>query len=150
MDRTRFALGILMLIAIVAVALSYYGPNYIVQRQVMSSPALMQGGPTYPNPGNANVTVIGSMRALTVSPACSLSSPPCAISSAPLYYIVVNGFNYRLIFPNSTVIPTNGAHLIVTGTYVTPSTYKASQWMPALVFKGDIYVRTYSYVLLPY
>ena len=148
MHRTRIALGILLLIGIIAV--SYYGSNYVMQKQVMRSPSLLQSGPTYPNPGFPNVTEIGVMRSLSVSPACSLNNPPCAISNAPLYYITVNGANYRLIFSNSTALPRNGAHIIVSGKYVTPSTYKADQWMPALIFRGDIYVYTYSYVLLPY
>jgi len=148
LHRTRFALGILLLLAVITV--SYYGSNYFIHTGVMQSPSLLQSGPTYPNPGFPNVTEIGMMRSLTVSPACSLNNPPCAISTAPLYYITVNGANYRLIFPNSMALPKNGAHIIVTGRYVTPSTYKAEQWMPALVFRGDIYVQTYSYVLLPY
>jgi hypothetical protein len=135
------------------VAVTYYGSNYIgSDRQVMASPALIQVGQTYPNPGHTNVTVLGSMTGLTISPTCGYANPPCAIAAAPVYYIVVYGTNnkIRLIFPNSTVIPVNGAHLIVTGTYVTPSTYKPDQWSPSLVFLGDIYVRKYSYTFLPF
>jgi hypothetical protein len=101
---------------------------------------------SYPNPINKNVTVVGAMTSSIVSPACSLSTPPCAISDSPLYYITVNGWNYRLIFSNSTKIPLNHAIIMVTGVYVTPSTYQASQWTPQIYFHGDIYVITYSYV----
>jgi hypothetical protein len=100
---------------------------------------------SYPNPINKNVTVVGTMTNSIVSPVCSLSTPPCAITNAPLYYITVNGWNYRLIFSNSTKLPLNHSNIMVTGVYVTPSTYQASQWMPQIYFRGDIYVITYSY-----
>jgi hypothetical protein len=100
----------------------------------------------YPNPINKNVTVAGIMTSASVAPACSLSTPPCAISNSPLYYITVNGWNYRLIFPNSTRIPLNHANIMVTGEFVTPSTYPTTQWTPAIYFRGDIYVISYSYV----
>ena len=143
----------LLLVGITIVATSYYESNYITgQREVLSYAALNQVDQTYPNPGHTNVTVIGAMTSLTISPTCSYLNPPCAISAAPIYYIVVYGSNdrIRLIFPNSTILPVNGAHIIVTGRYVTPSTYKPDQWSPALEFAGDIYVRTYSYTFLPF
>jgi hypothetical protein len=63
-----------------------------------------------------------------------------------LYYITVNGVNYRLIFPASMKLPIAGAQILVTGVYVTPSTYQASQWASQVSFRGDIYVIKYSYV----
>jgi hypothetical protein len=68
------------------------------------------------------------------------------MSGGALYYITVNGVNYRLIFPVSMKLPINGLRIMVTGTYVTPSTYQSSQWTPELYFGGDIYVISYSYV----
>jgi hypothetical protein len=106
----------------------------------------VNGQINYPNPANGNVTVAGTMTSSIVSPVCALSTPPCAIANSPLYYITVNGWNYRLIFSNSTKIPLNHAMITVTGVYVTPSTYQASQWTPQITFHGDIYVITYSYV----
>jgi len=100
----------------------------------------------YPNPINKNVTIAGTMTSSVIAPVCSLASPPCAIANSPLYYITVNGWNYRLIFSNSTTLPINHSQIMVTGVYVTPSTFQASQWTPQMYFKGDIYVITYSYV----
>jgi len=101
---------------------------------------------SYPNPINQNVTVYGVMTAAVVSPACAFTAPRCAVADAPLYYINSNGWNYRLIFPNNTKIPLNHSRIIVTGIYVTPSAYKASDWLPQMYFRGDIYVVTYSYI----
>jgi hypothetical protein len=63
-----------------------------------------------------------------------------------LYYITIDGVNYRLIFPASIKPPINGLQIIVTGTYLTPSTYQSNQYTPQLYFRGDIYVISYSYV----
>jgi len=62
-----------------------------------------------------------------------------------VYYITINGVNYRLIFPASMKPPTNDLPIIVTGSYVTPSTYQSNQYTPQLYFRGDIYVTSYSY-----
>jgi hypothetical protein len=99
----------------------------------------------YPNPISPNVTVGGIMTSTTIAPTCSLASPPCAFSDSPLYFLVVNGWYYRLIFPNSTRPPVNHSHIIVTGVFVTPSTYQENLWTPTMNFAGDIYVMTYSY-----
>jgi len=102
----------------------------------------------YPNPINKNVTIVGTMTSSVVSPTCALAEPPCAIANSPLYYVTVNGWNYRLIFPNSTKLPLplNHSQISVTGIYVTPSTYQANQWSPQMYFRGDIYVTSYTYV----
>jgi len=86
------------------------------------------------------------MTAAVVSPACAFTTPRCAVADSPLYYITSNGWNYRLIFPNDTKIPPNHANIVVTGIYVTPSTYVASQWLPQMYFRGDIYVLSYTFI----
>jgi len=110
------------------------------------SSASPESGENYPNPVNPNVTLTGVLTLTMVSPTCALANPPCAMSAGSLYYITVNGVNYRLIFPSSMKLPVKGLRIMVTGTYVTPSTYQASQWTPQMSFTGDIYVISYSYV----
>jgi len=146
LDKTKLALSVMMLTAIAVGAVSYYWINSELLRQPMASPAFGPGTQQYPNPNYTNVTVIGEMRAASISPACSLSTPPCAVAGSTVYYIIVWGSYYRLIFPNSTSLPASGSHIIVTGQYIVPSTYKGDQWMPSLAFRGDIYVRSFSYV----
>jgi hypothetical protein len=94
-----------------------------------------------------NVTVIGTIGTYTVSPACSLATPPCAITESVVYYVTVNGRNYRLLFQNRTSVPDPllGSLAVVTGLYVTPSTFKANDWTPVLSFYGDIYVQVITY-----
>ena len=147
-SNVRNSKYVLAAVAIISImALAFYA--YPTQNKAPTVTSAFAPGPSdisYPNPIAQNVTVMGSMTASIVSPACALSSPPCAISDSPLYYITVGGWNYRLIFPNSTKIPLNHARIVVTGIFVTPSTYKADQWLPQMYFRGDIYVITYSYV----
>jgi hypothetical protein len=95
-----------------------------------------------------NVTVLGTIKASNVAPACSLSNPPCTIPETSVYYVVVNGRNYRLVFSNTTELPNViGSHVIVTGLYVTPSAFQTAQWTPLLFFYGDIYVQKIVYFL---
>jgi hypothetical protein len=139
-------LAIVLVFGILTVAFGVYA---ITSSTVSHSTQLFAPGPNginYPNPISQNVTVYGVMTSSVVSPACALSTPPCAISDNPLYYITVGGWNYRLIFPNSTKPPLNHSHLIVTGVFVTPASYVASQWTPQISFRGDIYVISYSYI----
>jgi len=149
--KARYILAAVMVIAFIAAAfaVAIYSSNSATN-QTLASPAFGPGletsGPNYPNPIHQNVTLTGSVTTSVVSPACKLSSPPCAIADSPLYYITVNGWNYRLIFSNSTTVPMNHASISVTGVFVTPSTYKSSQWTPQMQFHGDIYVIAYSYV----
>ena len=150
LHKSRLVLGVLMLVGITIAAVSYYGLSSAISRQTMSSPAFGPGVQQYPNPNYTNVTVIGEMRVSSISPTCSLSNPPCAIAGSTVYYIIVWGSFYRLIFPNSTVLPASGSHIVVTGTYVVPSTFKADEWTPSLEFRGDIYVRAFSYVFPSY
>jgi hypothetical protein len=113
---------------------------------------LMAPSPSYlpqdtVQPSGVNVSVIGTLKAYKIAPVCNLSSPPCAISDTTLFYLVVNGRNYRLIFQNTTIVPLSliGSSAVVTGLYVTPSTYQAQQYTPYLQFYGDIYVSAISY-----
>ena len=94
-----------------------------------------------------NVTVLGVLVFSSISPSCSLSTPPCAIDNSWIYYVIVNGRNYHLIFSNTTSVPqnVNGWNVIVTGSYITPSTFNAHNWTPDLNFQGDIYVHRISY-----
>jgi len=94
-----------------------------------------------------NVTVLGVIVFSSITPACSLSTPPCAIDNSWLYYVIVNGRNYRLIFSNTTSVPhaVNGWNVIVTGSYITPSAFQSHSWTPDLNFQGDIYVQRISY-----
>ena len=92
------------------------------------------------------MTWTGRFTAKAVSPMCAVySNPPCAVWVGTLYYMTIDGANYRLIFPASMKPPTNGLPITVTGTYVTPSTYQSNQYTPQLFFRGDLYVTTYSY-----
>lgn len=147
MRRSKYALAVTLVLGLMIVAFQASSVQSTTTNP--STPSIARAAPEqiiYPNPINKNVTVTGTMTSQVVSPSCSLSSPPCAIEDSPLYYITVNGWNYRLIFPNSTKLPLNNARIMVTGVYVTPSTYQASQWMPQIYFHGDIYVIAYSYV----
>jgi hypothetical protein len=147
MVRGKFILAAVLAIAIVVVAFQAHPLNSRLPTSTLSfSPS---SNVNYPNPTNPNVTLTGVLTLTVVSPTCALNKPPCAMSSGSLYYITVNGANYRLIFPPSMKLPINGLHVMVTGTYVTPSTYQTNQWTPELFFRGDIYVIAYSYAF-PY
>ena len=151
MKRVRYVLPAVLVIALIAVAFQIYSSS-LVANQTLSSPSFgpeLASGINYPNPIHQNVTLTGVMTASIVAPACRLSNPPCAIADSPMYYITVNGRYYRLIFPNSTKVPLNQAHIEVTGVFVTPSTYQPNLWNPQIYFSGDIYVISYYYVF-PY
>ena len=98
-------------------------------------------------PLGMNVTVIGTIGTYTLAPACSLTNPPCAITETVVYYVTVNGRNYRLLFQNRTLVPDPllGSYAVVTGLYITPSTFRANDWTPVLDFYGDIYVQVITY-----
>jgi hypothetical protein len=154
MKRTRYILAAILVIAFIAAAsaVAIYSSNSVA-KQTLSSPAFGPGlessVPNYPNPIHQNVTLTGVMTSSVVSPACALANPPCAIAASSLYYITVNGRDYRLIFSNSTQLPMNHARISVTGVFVTPSSYKSNLWDPEMTFQGDIYVISY-YYLSPY
>ena len=145
MTRERYAVAAILIIALTIVAIPLYNAY-----ELRTSTVVIQSAPPQPNDDNGfppnphgyNVTVLGVMKASQVDPACALSTPPCAISPTSIYYVVVNGRNYRLIFSNNTFIPANvtGTNVVVTGAYVTPSTFNADQWTPSITFYGDIYV----------
>jgi hypothetical protein len=158
MRRERYVIVAIVIIALTIVTVPYYhafdfrSSTAVSQNQPALSP------PMVPNPSyglgaklpGVNVTVLGVMKASVVAPTCSLSNPPCAILDTSIYYVVVNGRNYRLIFQNSTSIPVNvtGSNVVITGLYVTPSTFNADQWTPAISFYGDIYVQKVNFFLI--
>jgi len=145
MRAVKYVLAAVVTLGIIIAAFQAYSIKPMATHPAAYFAPSASGSINYPNPISQNVTLTGVMTDIQVAPACSLSYPPCAISDTPLYYITVNGWNYRLIFSNKTVIPQNRAIIIVTGIFVTPSTYKASQWTPQLYFRGDIYVIYYVY-----
>ena len=150
MSRAKYVLAVILTMAILAVAsqYSYYSNRPTGGQKYVASPPISAQAPAninYPNPTSQNVTLIGFMKTATLAPACALTEPPCAISDSSLHYIVVNGWNYRLIFPKSMTAPMNGARIIVTGVFVTPSSFHPDLWMPQMYFRGDIYVQTYYY-----
>jgi len=140
--QTKYAL--MAVVAITLVLIVFRSSQTTVPPNTAFAPST-SGSIIYPNPISQNVTLTGVMTSAQVAPACSLSNPPCAISDSPLYYITVNGWNYRLIFSNSTTIPLNRSDIMVTGVFVTPSSYEATQWTPHMYFRGDIYVIAYAY-----
>ena len=145
MRRGRFIVGAVLVSAIVVVAFQAYLLSSLTS-SLASSPSFSPSN-NYPNPSNPTLTLTGPVTTTAVSPMCALyANPPCALSIGTLYYITINGVNYRLIFPASMKPPINGLQIIVTGTYVTPSTYQSNQYTPRLSFGGDIYVISYSYV----
>lgn len=157
MTREKYAIAAIVIVALTIVAVPYYNAyelrtfTPVDQTPPASSPAFnpRPNDNPFPNPHGYNVTVLGVMKSSQVAPACALSNPPCAISPTSIYYVVVNGRNYRLLFANDTFIPANvtGTNVVVTGAYVTPSTFNASQWTPAISFYGDIYVYKVTFFL---
>jgi hypothetical protein len=143
--QTKYALVAVAAVTLTIIAFGVYPLSSHNTPSTAAFAPSAAGSINYPNPINQNVTLTGVMTVVQVAPACSLSNPPCAISDSPLYYLTVNGQNYRLVFSNSTTIPLNLSRIMVIGVYVTPSTYKASQYTPQIHFRGDIYVIAYSY-----
>jgi hypothetical protein len=154
MRRERYVIVAIVIIALTIVTVPYHAFDLRSSTAVsQNQPALSP--PMVPNPSygsgaklpGVNVTVLGVMKASVVAPTCSLSNPPCAILDTSIYYVVVNGRNYRLIFQNASSIPANvaGANVVITGLYVTPSTFNPDQWTPVISFYGDIYVQKANY-----
>jgi hypothetical protein len=155
MTRERYVVAAIVIIALMIVAVPFYNA-YELRGSSFSLPASSPPFNPQPNnnafpqdPNGYNVTVLGVIKASQVAPSCSLSNPPCAISPTSIYYVVVNGRNYRLIFQNDTQVPSNvgGTNVVVTGLYITPSTFNADQWTPSIVFFGDIYVYKVTFFL---
>jgi len=151
MTKERFVAAAIVIIALSIVAIPYYNAYELRNRNPpVASPSFNPNDSSFPpNPYGYNVTVLGVMKASQIDPACALSNPPCAISPTSIYYVEVNGRNYRLIFSNETSIPANvtGTNVVVTGEYVTPSSYNAAQWTPSITFYGDIYVYKVTFFL---
>ena len=99
-------------------------------------------------PVGENVTVMGTLRVLTLAPSCRLSVTPCTTPESQALYIALNGRNYRLIFSPAADLPEvlSGSHVVVTGLLVTPSAFQVGKWTPSLRFSGDIYVQSIWYV----
>jgi hypothetical protein len=154
MIREKYLVSAFVIIAFTVVAFPYYQAYNLqlstTDQKPASSPLPMQASPSFSaRPSGVNVTILGVMKASVVAPTCSLSNPPCAISPTSIYYVVVNGRNYRLIFPNSTSVPGSvmGSNVVITGLYITPSTFNVDEWTPSLSFYGDIYVQKVTYFL---
>ena len=155
MSRERYVVAAIVIIALTIVAVPFYNAyelrtSSISQNSLASSPSFNPNNNAFPqDPNGYNVTVLGVIKASQLAPVCSLSNPPCAISPTSLYYVVVNGRNYRLIFQNGTSVPGNvtGTNVVVTGLYITPSAFNADQWTPSIVFYGDIYAYKVTFFL---
>lgn len=144
MRRGKFILGTVLLSAIVVVAFQAYLLSSLTS-SLASNPSFSPSN-NNPKPTNSTLTLTGPITTTAVTPICATyANPPCAAWVGTLYYITINGVNYRLIFPASMKLPINGLQIIVTGTYVTPSTYQSNQYAPRLSFRGDIYVTSYFY-----
>ena len=118
----------------------------------MVNPHILAAPPYYGvgagiEPIHENVTTRGTLKVLTLTPTCSLTINPCSYPDTQIFYVVVNGRNYRLILPDTVQIPASlaGSSVGVTGLFVTPSTFQANQWIPRLFFTGDIYVQVIWY-----
>ena len=153
MIREKYLVAAFVIIAFTLVAFPYYQAYNLqsskTDREPASTPS-REASPSFSTrPSGVNVTILGVMKASVVAPTCSLSNPPCAISPTSIYYVVVNGRNYRLIFPNSTLVPGNvmGSNVVITGLYITPSTFNVDEWTPSISFYGDIYVQKVTYFL---
>ena len=144
-------------IALVAVAFlvmaTVYSYNSVVPNNSMVKPHILASPPPSVGVGGGiqpiheNVTVLGTLKVLTLEPACSLAVIPCSNPETQIFYVVVNGRNYRLILSYKVQITASlaGSSVVVSGVFVTPSTFQAGQWVPPLFFFGDIYVRTIWY-----
>jgi hypothetical protein len=143
MRRGRFILGAVLVSAIVVVAFQAYLLSSLTS-SLASNPSFSPSN-NYPSSTNPPVTLTGPITTTVVQPMCAVyANPPCAAWVGTLYYITIDGVNYRLIFPASMKPPINGIQITVTGTYVTPSTYQSYQYTPLLSFRGDIYVTSYA------
>lgn len=150
MRKTIYALAVISIITVLMVAVSYVQPIHrttygLGNGSFQAAPSFGPRPPPLKNSG-VNVTLVGVIGWSTVAPACSISNPPCTIVDTPIYYVIINGMNYRLILSNSTAPPeVLGYRVIVTGLFVTPSAFDTSQWTPSIVFNGDIYVQSITY-----
>jgi hypothetical protein len=154
MKKRRHAKSALAIMAVAFVIMAaVYSYNLAVPKQSTVRPQFVGALPPSIGVGGGlqpryqNVSVIGTLKVLKLAPACSLAVTPCSTPATQIFYVVVNGRNYRLIQPSSMNIPESltGSSVVVSGLYVTPTTFQANQWVPPLFFFGDIYVRTIWY-----
>jgi len=141
----------LVAVAFLAVA-AVYSYNSVVPNNSMAKPNILAASPSVGvgggiQPIHENVTVLGTLKALILAPTCSLAVNPCSNPETQIYYVVVNGSNYRLILSGKVQIPASltGSSVVVSGLFVTPSAFQANQWVPSLFFFGDIYARVIWY-----
>jgi len=130
------------------VLVAVYSYNSVVPNNSMAKlhisaappPSVGVGGGIQPI--HENVTVLGTLKILTLAPTCSLAVDPCSNPVTQIFYVVVNGRNYRLILSDKVHIQASsaGSSVVVSVLFVTPSTFQADQWVPPLFFFGDIYV----------
>ena len=144
-------------ISLVAVAFlvmaAVYSYNSLVPNNSMVKPHILAAPPPSVGVGGGiqpiheNVTVLGTLRVLTLAPTCSLAVNPCSSPESQIFYVVVYGRNYRLILSDKMQIAASlaGSRVVVSGLFVTPSAFQGDQWVPSLFFYGDIYVRVISY-----
>jgi hypothetical protein len=144
--HAKYALAI-MAVAFVVMA-GVYSYNLAAPKQSTIRPEVVGALPPSIGVGGGiqpryqNVSVLGTLKVLKLAPACSLAVNPCSTPVSQIFYVVVNGRNYRLVPPYSMKIAESltGSSVVVSGLYVTPSTFQADQWVPPLFFFGDIYV----------
>ena len=144
-------------ISLVAVAFlvmaAVYSYNSVVPNNSMAKPHILAAPPPSVGVGGGiqpiheNVTVLGTLKVLTLAPTCSLAVNPCSNPETQIFYVVVNGRNYRMILSDKVRVPASlaGSSVVVSGLFVTPSAFQADQWVPPLFFFGDIYVRVIWY-----
>ena len=143
-------------ISLVAVAFlvmaAVYSYNSLVPNNSMIKPHIFAAPPSVGvgggiQPIHENVTVLGTLRVLTLAPTCSLAVNPCSSPESQIFYVVVYGRNYRLILSDKMQIAASlaGSSVVVSGLFVTPSAFQGGQWLPSLFFYGDIYVRVISF-----
>jgi hypothetical protein len=119
-----------------------YSYNSVVPNNSMVKPYILAAPPPYTGiPIHENVTVLGTLEVLTLAPTCGLAVNPCSSPETQIFYVVVNGRNYRLILSDPIPAILAGSSVVVAGLFVTPSTFQADQWIPQLFFFGDIYVQ---------
>ena len=120
--------------------------NSMVRPRVLAAPSSIGVGGGV-QPIHENVTVLGTLKVLNLAPTCSLAVNPCTTPETQVFYVVVNGRNYRLVLSPKVQIQASlaGSRAVVSGLFVTPSTFQADQWVQPLFFFGDIYVRAIWY-----
>lgn len=148
MKSMAHARSIIVLVAVAfLIVASVYTYNYVGSKNSKLIDHALSSASIGIQPVGENVTVIGTLKVLTLAPSCSLLATPCTNPETQILYIVVNGRNYRLILSPIADLPEvlSGSHVVVSGLFVTPSAFQVDQWTPSLRFFGDIYVQVIWY-----